>query len=480
MTNAIPDNAIAIIGMAGRFPGAPNVGQFWQNILNGVESITRFDANELEDNFDPATRGLPNFVPVRSILEGVDLFDAPFFGMLPREAAMTDPQQRILLECAWEALEDAGYDPATSGNCIGVFAGATTGTYLLHHLFRDRSSVAEFTSGFQVGNLPMLLGSAADFTATRIGYKLGLTGPCVAVQSACSTSLLAVAQAVQSLLCHGCDMALAGGVSITFPQRRGYLSQEGGMVSVDGHCRPFDSQANGTVFGSGAGLVVLKRLQDAVTDRDHIYAVIRGVGVNNDGSSKVGFTAPSVDGQAAVIAMAHAAADIDARSVGYVECHGTGTPMGDPIEVAALTAAFRSATDDLGFCALGSVKSNIGHLDVAAGVAGLIKATLAVSSGTIPASLHVKEPNPALDLPHSPFFVADRRLEWIAQDGPRRAGISAFGVGGTNVHVVLEQAPAVVTQPSQNRKQILTVSARSAAALLDAKARLVEHLQTNP
>jgi len=383
MTDPLPERAVAIIGLAGRFPGAPTVGAFWQNLLDGVESITRFDPAELEDSFDAATRALPNFVAAKPVLYGVDQFDAPFFGMMPREAALTDPQQRLLLECAWEALEDAGYDPAAPGQCIGVFAGATSSTYLLQNLLHDRSAIAGYTSGFQIGNLPLLVGSAADFTATRIGYKLGLTGPCVAVQSACSTSLLAVAQAVQNLLCHGCDMALAGGGSITFPQRRGYLAQEGGIVSTDGHCRAFDASASGTIFGSGAGLVVLKRLEDAVADRDQIYAVIRGVGVNNDGAGKVGFTAPSVDGQAAAIAMAHAAADVDARSIGYVECHGTGTPMGDPIEVAGLTAAFRLTTEDRGFCALGSVKSNIGHLDAAAGVTGLIKASLAVKHGVL-------------------------------------------------------------------------------------------------
>lgn len=480
MTERLPERAIAIIGVAGRFPGAPSIGTFWQNLLNGVESITRFDLAELQDSFDAATRTLPNFVPRRPVLDDVDQFDAPFFGMLPREATLTDPQQRLLLECAWEALEDAGYDPGGPGQCIGVFAGATASTYLLQNLLHDRAAITNYTSGFQVGNLPMLVGSATDFTATRIGYKLGLTGPCVAVQSACSTSLLAVAQAAQSLLCHGCDMALAGGVSITFPQQRGYLAQEGGMVSTDGHCRAFDASANGTVFGSGAGLVVLKRLEDAVADRDQIYAVIRGVGVNNDGAGKVGFTAPSVDGQAAAIAMAHAAADVDARSIGYVECHGTGTPMGDPIEVAGLTAAFRLTTEDRGFCALGSVKSNIGHLDVAAGVAGLIKASLAVKSGVLPASLHVTQPNPALELPDSPFFIADRRQEWSGQGGPRRAGVSAFGVGGTNVHLVLEQAPARETAAPARRNQLLTLSARSAAALDRARNRLVEHLDAEP
>ena len=480
MTDPLPENAVAIIGMAGRFPGASGVGAFWDNLLRGVDSISRFEPGELEDAFDAATRALPNFVPARAVLADVELFDAPFFGMQPREAALSDPQQRILLECAWEALEQAGHDPARPEACIGVFAGATGSTYLLQHLLRDRAAVEAYTSGFQLGNLPMLLGTGADFTATKIGYKLGLTGPCVAVQSACSTSLLAVAQAVQSLLCHGCDMALAGGVSVSLPQRRGYLAQDGGMASTDGRCRPFDKGANGTVFGNGAGLVVLKRLEDAVADRDHIHAVIRGVGINNDGAGKVGYTAPSVDGQAAAIAMAHAAADIEARSVGYVECHGTGTPMGDPIEVAGLTAAFGVSTQERGFCALGSVKSNIGHLDAAAGVAGLIKATLAVSTGTIPASLHVEEPSPALGLGETPFFVADRQQGFPDRGGPRRAGVSAFGVGGTNVHLVLEQAPERPAEAPARRIQILPLSARSPQALEQARLRLADHLEAAP
>lgn len=480
MSETEPLGGIAIIGMAGRFPDAPTVAAFWQNLVDGVESITRFAPDELDDAFDARTRALPNFVAAKPILDGVDLFDAAFFGMLPREAALTDPQQRILLECGWEALETAGYDPGAPGSCIGVFAGATSSTYLLQHLLGDRAAISAYTSGFQTGNLPELMGSAADFTATRIGYKLGLTGPCVAVQSACSTSLLAVAQAVQSLRAHSCDMALAGGVSITFPQRRGYLAQEGGMVSTDGHCRPFGAQANGTVFGHGAGLVVLKRLEDALADRDTVHAVIRGVGLNNDGASKVGFAAPSIEGQAAAIAMAHADAGVTADTIGYVEAHGTGTPTGDPIELAGLSMAFRATTPECGFCRLGSAKSNIGHLDAAAGVTGLIKAALTVSTGIVPASLHAGSPNPALALDESPFVLAAERVAFPDRGIRRRAGVSAFGVGGTNVHLVLEQAPDVVAEPSARRSQILPLSTRSATALTALRRRLADHIEARP
>ncbi len=339
-----PANAVAIVGLAGRFPGARDPEEFWRNLVAGVESISRFSETELEDAFDETVRRAPNFVRARPILADVEQFDADFFGMYAREAELTDPQHRVFLECAWEALEDAGYDPRRYRGAIGVFAGCSINTYFLHHVCADRRTLEQFTSSYQVGCYPMLLGAGLDFLATRVSYKLDLRGPSIDLQTACSTSLVAVAQACQSLLLYQSDMALAGGVSISFPQKRGYLHQEGGMVSADGHCRPFDARATGTVFGSGAGVVVLKRLEDALADGDHIYAVIRGFGVNNDGAAKVGFTAPSVDGQAAAIAMALADAGVEASSVGYVECHGTATPLGDPIEVAALSKAFAART----------------------------------------------------------------------------------------------------------------------------------------
>ena len=475
-----PLGAIAIIGMAGRFPGAANLDEFWRNLCAGVESITRFSDAELEDSFSAEVRGAPNFVKARPILDNVDQFDAPFFAMHAREAELTDPQHRLFLECSWEALEDAGYDPATYKGAIGVFAGSSPNTYFLNNVCGDRRTIEEFTSSFQVGNYPMLLGAGQDFLATRVSYKLDLKGPSMTVQSACSTSLLAVAKACQSLLLYEADMVLAGGVSISFPQRRGYQHLDGGMVSADGTCRPFDAEASGTIFGSGCGVVLLKRLEDAMGDGDHIYAVIRGTGVNNDGASKVGFTAPSVTGQAAAIEMALASAGVDARTISYVECHGTATPMGDPIEVAGLTQAFAASTDDVQFCAIGSVKSNIGHLDAAAGVTGLIKAALSLEHRRLPPTLHYRHPNKQIDFLHTPFFVNDKLTEWSGH-APRRAGVSAFGVGGTNVHVIVEEAPRSVRAPSQQAlptpPQLIVLSARTANALAAARANLAARLR---
>ena len=478
---AAPD-AIAVIGMAGRFPGAADVRLFWSNVCDGIESISRFAPEAIEDAFSPAQRADPTYVAARSVLDGVELFDADFFAMHPREAALTDPQHRVFLECCWEAFEDAGYDPA--GSSVGVFAGCSMPTYLLHNVCADRAAVEAFTSGYQVDDYQRLLGSLGDVLATRVSYKLDLRGPSMTLQTACSTSLVAVAQACQALLLQQCDMALAGGVSITFPQARGYRHTEGGMVSADGRCRPFDAQAGGTVFGSGSGVVLLKRLADAVADGDRIHAVIRGFAINNDGAAKAGFTAPSVDAQAAVIATAHAIAGIEASSIGYVECHGTATPLGDPIEVAALTRAFRQTTDAAGFCAIGSVKGNVGHLDAAAGVTGLIKAVLAVREGIIPPTMHFRSPNPRLGLAGSPFFVADRLMPWSGAE-PRRAGVSALGVGGTNVHVVIEQAPAAqgangLARGSAQACEVLTLSARSGAALTRARLALAERLLDDP
>jgi len=475
-----PLGAIAIIGMAGRFPGAANLVEFWRNLCAGVESITRFSDAELEDSFSAEVRSAPNFVRARPILENVDQFDAPFFAMHAREAELTDPQHRLFLECSWEALEDAGYDPATYKGAIGVFAGSSPNTYFLNNVCGDRRTIEEFTSNFQVGNYPMLLGAGQDFLATRVSYKLDLKGPSMTVQSACSTSLLAVAKACQSLLLYEADMALAGGVSISFPQRRGYQHLDGGMVSADGTCRPFDAEASGTIFGSGSGVVLLKRLEDAMSEGDHIYAVIRGTGVNNDGASKVGFTAPSVTGQAAAIEMALASAGVDARTISYVECHGTATPMGDPIEVAGLTRAFAAGTDDVQFCAIGSVKSNIGHLDAAAGVTGLIKTALSLEHRRLPPTLHYRHPNKQIDFLRTPFFVNDRLTEWT-QPAPRRAGVSAFGVGGTNVHVIVEEAPrsmfALPQQALPTPAQLIVLSARSANALAAARANLAARLR---
>jgi len=477
---SVPEDAVAIIGLAGRFPGASDIDQFWRNIRNGVSSVSRFSDAELEDAFANDVRSDANFVRARPILEDVDLFDADFFGMLPREAALTDPQHRVLLECAWAALEDGGYDPSRFAGAIGVFAGCSMNTYLLANVLDERLDRDRFTSDYQVGSYDALLGALSDTLATRISYKLNLRGPAMTVQSACSTSLLAIAQACQSLLLHQSDMALAGGVSITFPQKRGYLHQEGGMVSPDGVCRPFDADAGGTIFGDGAGIVLLKRLADAIDDGDRIYAVIRGSAVNNDGSDKVGFTAPSVRGQADVIASALAASGVEADTIGYVECHGTATPLGDPIEFAGLVRGFGSNRVELPYCALGSVKANVGHLDVASGAAGLIKAALALHHREIPPLANFHRANPHIDPAGSPFFFPTAPISWRQSATPRRAGVSSFGVGGTNVHVVLEEAPPVPSTPeATSRRHVLPLSARSDAALSAMAAALADELVRN-
>lgn len=473
------NEAIAITGMSGRFPGARSIDEFWENQRRGTVSIARFAESELEDAFDPATRGDPAFVRARGLLEDVGLFDAGFFGMHPREAALTDPQHRIFLEIAQEALDQAGIDPKRHPGLIGIFAGASMPTYLMRHVLGDRAAVDRFASTYQLGDMPTLVGSLPEVLASRVAYKLDLRGPAMTVQSACSTSLLAVAQACQSLLNYQCDAALAGGVSITFPQKRGYLWQDGGMGSRDGSCRPFDAQACGTVFGSGAGVVVLKRLEDALADRDEIYAVIRGSGVSNDGAGKIGFTAPSAEGQARAIAAALAQADVAPESIGYVELHGTATPLGDPIEFDGLMRAF-GETVVPGGCALGSAKANIGHLDAAAGVTGLIRAALALRHGQIPPQAAFTAPNPHIALEGSPFRIERELTPWAPGPESRRAGVSSFGVGGTNVHVVLEEAPPALPRVAKDGMQILPLSAASPEALEAMAGELADHLRAHP
>ena len=479
--DALP--AIAVVGMAGRFPGAAALDAFWDNLRRGVESITHFPPGELEDAYGRSVQNQPGYVRARSILEGVELFDADFFNFLPREAELTDPQQRVFLEIAWEALESAGYDPAAFPGEIAVYAGSSFNTYLLYNVLADRQRLETMTGTYQVGEFPTLVGNGADFIATRTAYKLDLRGPAFTVQSACSTSLLAVAEACQCLLDYRADMALAGGVSITFPQKRGYLYQEGGMVSPDGHCRTFDAEAAGTVFGSGAGVVLLKRLDAALADGDQIRAVIRGSAVNNDGARKVGYTAPSSDGQAKVIALAHAVADITADSISYVECHGTATPLGDPIEIAGLAKAFGATTDRKGFCAVGTVKTNIGHLDIASGIAALIKTILALEHESLPATLHFKTPNPKLGLEESPFFVNAELRPWPRGAKPRIAGVNAAGVGGTNVHLIVEEAPAIpaaaATAPDDEAAHLFVLSARDDNAMAEARGRLAAHVESH-
>jgi amino acid adenylation domain-containing protein len=476
-------NAVAVIGMAGRFPGAENIEQFWSNLCEGRESVQAIPEQELEDGFTAAERSQGKYVAARGLLNNVDQFDAEFFHFLPREAELADPQQRVLLECAWNAFEDAGYDPARVHGNVGVFAGSSINTYLLLQLASDEKFRREFTRSYQVGSFPALVGNGHDFLATRISYKLNLRGPAMTVQSACSTSLLAIAQAWQSLMNFQCDLALAGAASISFPQRRGYFYQEGGMVSPDGHCRPFDKDAQGTVFGAGAGMVLLKRVEDAIADGDHIYALLLGAGVNNDGSEKIGYAAPSSKGQAEAVTLAHAIAGVDAGSIDYVECHGTGTPLGDPIEVNALAEAFVQGQPRANRCLLSSVKGNIGHVDVAAGIAGFIKATLSLERETIPGTLYYRAPNPKLELEQKPFFITPEATAWKRNAGSaekaRRAGVSAFGVGGTNVHVVLQEAPSRLIASSPRSRQLLCLSARSAAALDAQCAQLAGYLASN-
>ncbi len=473
--------AVAIIGMAGRFPGAPDVETFWKNIVGEVESITRFADDEIECDHavSLSLHKAPNYVKARPILDDVDLFDAPFFGITPREAELMDPQHRIFLECAWNALEDAGYDPDRyAGGVVGVYGGQSLNSYLLANLCESREFINGLVGQYQVGGYNVVLGNDKDYLSTRVSYKLNLSGPSMTVQTACSTSLVAVAQACQSLLTYQCDMALAGGVSITFPQKRGYQYQEGGMVAVDGHCRSFDAKASGTIFGSGAGVVLLKRAEDAIADGDHIYAVIKGSAVNNDGSQKVGYTAPSVERQAEVIQTAQALAGVEPSTIGYIETHGTGTPLGDPIEVAALKMAFGDGLDEAS-CGIGSVKTNVGHLEIASGVTGLIKASLALERQVIPATIHFEKPNAALGLEESPFYVVDKLTEWKNGETPRRAGVSSFGVGGTNAHVVLEEAPKAASSASRPT-QLLVLSARSESALDAATDNLAEFLRSHP
>jgi acyl transferase domain-containing protein/acyl carrier protein len=465
-------DGIAIIGMAGRFPGAENIEQFWKNLQNGIESISFFSDQELvSEGVDPALLNDPNYVKAGAILENIDYFDASFFGYSPRDAEIIDPQQRFFLECAWEALETTGYDPEIYRGRIGVYAGSTESAYWFNNLPPNFYSM-QSTSSFST-----IVGNDKDYLATRVSYKLNLKGPSITVQTACSTSLVATHLACQALLNGECDMALAGGVAIRVPQKLGHLYQEGMLYSAEGHCRAFDARASGTIFGSGMGIIVLKRLADALADRDTILAVIIGSAINNDGSLKIGYTAPSVDGQAHVIAEALDIAGVNPESITYIETHGTGTLLGDPIEVSALTRAFRAHTDAKGFCAIGSVKTNIGHLNAAAGITGLIKTVLALNHRQLPASLHFKEPNPKIDFENSPFFVNTELSEWKAGKSPRRAGVNSFGVGGTNVHVVLEEAPVMESSSPSRPWQLLLLSAKTDTALETTTNNLAEYLK---
>lgn len=476
-TELAEDIDIAIIGMAGRFPGAADLEAFWKNIRDGVESVTFFTDEDLRARGIPAAvLDDPGYVKAGIVLEDADRFDAGFFGYSPREAEHIDPQHRLFLESAWEALEHAGYGGASRPNPIGVYAGTGTNAYLLLNLLpkeglagsQDISSLLGVTNG-----------NDKDSLTTRVAYKLDLRGPCITVQTACSTSLVAVHLACRGLLNHEADMALAGGAWVNLLDR-GYRYQPGAILSPDGRCRAFDAKAAGTAIGSGVGVVVLKRLAEALADGDTVHAVIKASAVNNDGSAKVGYTAPSVEGQAEVILAAQALAGVAADTLAYVEAHGTGTTLGDPIEIAALTQAFRASTDRRGFCAVGSVKTNVGHLDAAAGVTGLIKTVMALKHHKLPPSLHFEQPNPQIDFAASPFYVNTVAADWPAGPTPRRAGVSSFGIGGTNAHVILEEASLPTPSGPSRPWQLLTLSARSGAALEKTAVGLLDHLRRHP
>jgi myxalamid-type polyketide synthase MxaB len=461
---------IAIIGMAGRFPGANNIQEFWQNLCDGVDSARLLTEEEL------TAAGVPTswlkdsrYVRAAPLLENGDWFDAGFFGYSPREAQTMDPQHRLFLECAWEAFEQAGYNPQTFPGVISVYATTAVSTYLSYaHLFPN---VLE-------GFYPTYTGNSPDFLTSRVAYKLNLRGASVTVEAACSSALVAVHLACQSLLNGECDMALAGGVSVRIPEVPGYFHQPGEPTSPEGVCRAFDAKAQGTVFGNGLGAVILKNLDQALEDGDYIYAVIEGSALGNDGSNKMGFVAPSVDGEAAVVAEAQAMAGISPEFISYIETHGTGTILGDPIEIAALTQVFRADTQKTGYCAIGSVKTNIGHLDVAAGIASLIKTALALENRKLPPSLHFEEPNPQIDLANSPFYVQTALTDWPNEGMPRRAGVSSFGMGGTNAHVVVAEAPQRNRRTAERERpsHLLTLSAKTEKALLELAQRYANYL----
>lgn len=469
------EGKIAIIGMACRLPGARNIYEYWKNLLDGVETLSTFSDKELlAAGVDPSVFRQPNYIRNRGIIDGAEYFDAEFFGYTPREAELMDPQQRVFLECSWHALEDAGCDPYHTKERIGVFGG--TGTPL--HLVETMANpwVRKNASGASI-----VTSNDKDYVTTRVSYKLNLTGPSFDVQSACSTSLVAIVTGINSLISYQSDLIIAGGATIELPERHGYLYQAGGMESADGHCRTFDKDANGTVFSRGCGVIVLKRLEDALHDRNHIYAVILGGAVNNDGNKKVGYTAPSVEGQVEVITEALALSDISADTITYVEAHGTATPIGDPIEVTSLSESFRKHSARKQFCAIGSVKTNIGHTDIASGAASIIKTALCLKSRKIPASLHFNEANPKIDFQNSPFFVNTELRDWLPQNGtPLRALVNAFGVGGTNACIILEEAPVARMEADDLPCDLLLVSGRSQNAVNAAQSEIKAFLEAFP
>ncbi|HET8841011.1 MAG TPA: type I polyketide synthase, partial [Ktedonobacteraceae bacterium] len=463
--------ALAVVGMAGRFSGSQSLEGFWQNIATKASTIRHYtEAELLAAGVKPEDLQQPNYVKAGSVLENIEYFDTSFFGFNPREAEVLDPQFRIFLECVWEVLEMAGYDLTTYDGLVGVFAGAGYKNYLLHHI-QKTPAISEAMSEFQIS-----LSQEADVLAALTSYKLNLKGPSVSVQSFCSTSLLGVHLAGQSLLNYECDIAVAGGVALNSLQMKGYFYEEGRIVSPDGFCRPFDARAQGTVLGNGAAVVALKRLQEALADGDQIYSIIRGSATNNDGNQRVSFTSPGLNGQASVIVSAMSYAGVHPETIAYIEANGTGTKLGDAIEMAAMIKAFSGKTQKKQFCAIGSLKPNVGHLDRASGVAGLIKTTLALRHHQFPPHLHYEQPNPEVDLANSPFYVNTELLPWPHQQTPRRAGINSFGLGGTNVHLVIEEAPELESSNSLRTWHIFPISARTEWSLQQARSNLAAHL----
>jgi acyl transferase domain-containing protein/acyl carrier protein len=467
---------IAIVGMTGRFPGAKNLDEFWQNLRDGVESITFFTAEELAgSNIDRSLLDNPQYVGADGVIEDMDMFDAEFFNIPPSVAELMDPQHRLFLECAWEVMEQAGYDSDSYDGRVAVYGGANFSTYLARNVM-SRPDLRDKATSFQT-----MITNDKDFIATRVSYIMNLTGPSMTVATLCSSSFVAVHLACQALLSYRCDLALAGAISLQASRNEAFFYQEGGIGDPIGHCRAFDAKAAGTVSGSGVGLVALRRLEDALADGDTIHAVIRGTAVNNDGAIKYSYTAPSVEGQAKVIAEAMSLAEVHPETITYVETHGTGTHLGDPIEVAALTKAFRgNGAQKNQYCAIGSVKTNIGHLVNAGGVASLIKTVLAMQHRQIPASLNFEEPNPEIDFAGSPFYVNAKLADWETNGFPLRAGVSSFGIGGTNVHVVVEEAPEIEPSGKSRPWQLLVLSAKTNTALEKQTSNLIEYLERHP
>src|SRR5215475_4841215 len=469
---------IAIIGMSCRFPGADSVDEYWKNLCDGVESVTFFSDQELvAAGVDPSLVANPRYVKAAPKLRDVEMFDASFFGYSPKDAALMDPQQRLFLEVCWEAFENAGYDPASYPGKVGVYStgGGVVTSYLLAKLHHAELP-GQTASTSHINN-------DKDFLSTRVSFKLNLRGPSFTIQSACSSSLVAVHQACQNLRFDECDMMLVGGSVVRVPQVEGYLAEKRNLHSLDGHCRPFDSVGQGTIFGSGVGAVLLKPLAQAIADRDHIFAVIKGSAANNDGSAKISYTAPSLGQQSQAVAEALTSAGVSADSIGYVECHSTGTTVGDPLEVEALSTAFRGGTTRRQFCAIGSLKANIGHPEQAAGIAGLIKTALMLHHKQIPPSINFATPNPRIDFASSPFFVNTELRDFPCADAPRRAGLNSLGIGGTNSFAILEEAPPLAVTDSRSPAAfpcLVTLSAKSADALVARVEQLLRWLDDNP